>query len=165
MKEREISERSPDRQKNEDKKEGKEVGENGEEKKEVEEERIKGKENKVFRPKEVKREEKLNEKNHCISLKGYLKEKEEGKEIKKIQNGQFLTKIEKKEENILATRGIGRKKEKKKKLKVVKKEALELNCKMAFYFNESGRNHRIRPRRHFRLKKFVYNEEDFPKFI
>ena len=169
VKKREIPERPPNKQKNEDKKEGKEEGENGEEKKEVEEESIKGNENKEYRPREVKEEEKLNEKNHCISLKGYLKEKEEGKEIKKIQNGQSLTKIEKKEENILATSVIGRKKEKKKKLKEVKKEELELNSKMKFYFKESERNHRIRQRGRGRgrlgLRKFVYNEEDFPKFI
>ena len=170
-------ERQPKKPRKEDKKEGEE----GEEKKEGEgeskenEEDNKKKRERDNKPKyELKEEEKLNRPKDAKTLEEYLKEKEkpseEIKEVKRIKDGKPLEKKQEKNDDYLATTGQGRKKGKKKKIKEINKDEVDLN-------NLIGANLQIgggemmgrRPRKQDYRKgkkgeeKFVFKEEDFPE--
>ena len=97
-------------------------------------------------------------------------EKLEIKEIKRIKDGKPLEKKQEKNDDYLATTGEGRKKGKKKKMKEINKDEVDLN-------NLIGANLQIgggetmgrRPRKQDYRKgkkgeeKFVFKEEDFPE--
>ena len=151
-----------------------------EEKEENEDKKEDRKEKKEYKPRpiEIKEEEKLNRPENEISLDDYLKSKEkpkeEEKEIQRIKDGKPLTKNEKKQEEILGTTGLGKKKEKKKKEKKINQEELDLNLQIGANLEIAGGNERVR--REYRRGgkgrgrgrgkggQFKFREEDFPGF-
>ena len=135
--------RRPKEQKIEDEKEGEENDEKCEEKKKGEEEDKKKEGNKEFEP------------------KGF-KEQEEEKEIKITQEDKLLNKVEKKEEKILLTSGPGKKKGKKKNFKELNNIRTNFEDKDIDIRGTERRRGRGRGGRGF-IRRFVYNEEDFPE--
>ena len=136
----------------------KEVEENDEEKNEKED--IIRKEE--FTTKNIKEKEELNKEKDDISSKGYFKTKEkpkEEKEVKKYEDDdKLLTKIDKKEENILTVSDPGKKKRKKKK-----KNFKEVDDNIITHIGILEAGSKEKKRRGKTQKIFVYNEEDFPK--
>ena len=137
---------------------------------------------------ELKPEEKLEKPEGAIYLEDYLKKgekpkEEEQKEVKRIQDGKPLTKVEEKKDNILGTSGPGKKKGKKKKEKDVNKQEIDLNAQIGAHLQigesfergprRGGRGGRGQDRRGrgrgrggrggHKDEGFVYNPEDFPE--
>ena len=152
--------------KDNEEKEGEEKAEEGEEKKEERKEKFKP------RPIEIKEEDKLHRPENEMSLDDYLKSKkkpkeEEPKEVERIKDGKPLTKNEKKQEEVLGTTGLGKKKEKKKKEKKVQKEELNIDFEVGGG-NDFRREGGDRRRRGGRGKggrggRFKFNAEEFPE--
>ena len=178
----------PRRQRKEKEKDNKEEGE--ENKENEGETKEKGKkfekeERKERKKPELKPEEKINIPDDAITLQDYLKKsekpKEEQKEIKRIQDGNPLTKVEEKKVDIFGTSEPGKKKAKKKKEKEFNQQEINLNAQIGAEI-QIGESFDRRPRRGRerggkgqggkgrgkegkgdREDKFVFKEEDFPK--
>ena len=121
-----------------------------------------------------------------IYLEDFLKKaekpkEEEQKEVKRIQDGKPLTKVEDKKEDILGTTGPAKKKGKKKKEKDVNQQEIDLNAEIGAHL-QIGESYERGPRRGGRGGRggrgqgrggrgrgkgrgggFVYNPEDFPE--
>lgn len=185
---KEKKERPPRRPKKE---EGNEGEENQNEGGETQEREGRKKEKKEERkPYELKEEEKLVKPDNPIFLEDYLKKsekpkEEEQKEVKRIQDGKPLTKVEDKKEDILGTSGPGKKKGKKKKEKEVNQKEIDLNAEIGAHL-QIGESFERGPRRGGRGGRgrggrgrgregrgkgdyndkgggFHYNPEDFPE--
>lgn len=173
----------PRRQKKE--KDNKEEGEENEGETKEEGKKFEKEERKERKKPELKPEEKLIIRGDEITLQDYLKKsekpKEEQKEIKRIQDGKPLTKVEEKKVDIFGTSEPGKKKGKKKKEKEFNPKEVELNAQIGAEI-QIGESFDRRPRRGRerggrgqggrgrgkggkgdRGDKFVFNEEDFPK--
>ena len=135
---------------------------------------------------ELKPEEKLEKPEGAIYLEDFLKKaekpkEEEQKEVKRIQDGKPLTKVEDKKEDILGTTGPAKKKGKKKKEKDVNQQEIDLNAEIGAHL-QIGESYERGPRRGGRGGRggrgqgrggrgrgkgrgggFVYNPEDFPE--
>jgi len=193
---REKRERPPRRnRKDEKKEEGEEKGnenEGEEEKNDKKEEREeKRRPKKTFEPKPLKEEEKLVIPKDAEFLGDYLKSKEkpkedeDKKEVKRVQDGKPLTKVEDKKADELGTSQPGKKKPKKKKEKDINKEEVDLNFQIGSNLEigggierqRGGANQKGRGRGRERGGKgrrrggydrkdeggFIYNPDDFPK--
>ena len=124
------------------------------------------------KPYELKSEEKLDKPKDAIFLEDFLKKtekpkEEEQKEVKRIQDGKPLTKVEKKNEDILGTTGPGKKKGKKKKEKDVNQQEIDLNAEIGAHL-QIGESYERGPRRggygrDGNEKGFVYDPNDFPE--
>ena len=138
------------------------------------------------KPYELKPEEKLEKPEGAIYLEDFLKKaekpkEEEQKEVKRIQDGKPLTKVEDKKEDILGTTGPAKKKGKKKKEKDVNQQEIDLNAEIGAHL-QIGESYERGPRRGGRGGRggrgqgrggrgrgkgrgggFVYNPEDFPE--
>ena len=143
---------------------------------------------------ELKEEEKLKIPEKAISLQDYYKttkkpQEEEKKEVKRIQDGKPLTKVEEKKIDIFGTSGPGKKKGKKKKEKELNQQEIDLNAQIGAEIQigegvegrprrgrerggkgqggrgrvRGGRGGRGRGKEEDKEDKFVFNEEDFPK--
>lgn len=181
-------ERRPKKEKNEG--EGEEKEKNGEEgEEEKKEDGEEGGEKKEQKPKKEKKqrekkvlkpEEKLDRPEGAVSVEDYLKSKEkpkeEEKEVKRIQDGEALKKVEEKKDDVLGTTEDGKKKNKKKKDKGKKINQAEIDLNNQVFSNlqvEEGNERK--PRGDFRGKRggrrggkggageFHYDPKDFPE--
>ena len=132
--------------------------------------------------KEVMKKLNIDDKIYPTGLiKAEKPKEEEQKEVKRIQDGKPLTKVEDKKEDILGTTGPAKKKGKKKKEKDVNQQEIDLNAELGAHL-QIGESYERGPRRGGRGGRgwrgqgrggrgrgkgrgggFVYNPEDFPE--